>query len=138
MRVPPPAPTGKPAPAATAELMEASRTRLHYWDLTDRQINRIGKTRKVRKTITIFSALLVLFTPLLACMISLIPFYFVFIGVIDIEKSIIFTIGVDLSLIFLSGLAFGGEKRFIKGVRMTVLGTLIFIVGYLLNNLIQA
>jgi len=36
-------------------LLEASRTRLHYWDLTDRQIELIGKTRKVNKTLTIYS-----------------------------------------------------------------------------------
>jgi membrane fusion protein, copper/silver efflux system len=36
-------------------LLDASRTRLHYWDLTDRQIKQIDKTRKVRKTLTIYS-----------------------------------------------------------------------------------
>jgi Cu(I)/Ag(I) efflux system membrane fusion protein/cobalt-zinc-cadmium efflux system membrane fusion protein len=36
-------------------LLKASRTRLHYWDLTDRQIEQIGKTGKVRKTLTIYS-----------------------------------------------------------------------------------
>jgi Cu(I)/Ag(I) efflux system membrane fusion protein/cobalt-zinc-cadmium efflux system membrane fusion protein len=36
-------------------LLEASRTRLRYWDLTDKQIERIGKTRKVQKTLTIYS-----------------------------------------------------------------------------------
>jgi len=36
-------------------LLEASRTRLHYWDLTNRQIDKIGKTGKARKIVTIFS-----------------------------------------------------------------------------------
>jgi Cu(I)/Ag(I) efflux system membrane fusion protein/cobalt-zinc-cadmium efflux system membrane fusion protein len=36
-------------------LLEASRTRLHYWDLTDEQIELIGKAGKTRKTLTIFS-----------------------------------------------------------------------------------
>ena len=36
-------------------LLEASRTRLRYWDLTDHQIKRIDKTGKVRKTLTIYS-----------------------------------------------------------------------------------
>ena len=36
-------------------LLEASRTRLHYWDLTDRQIKRIERTGKVRKTLTVYS-----------------------------------------------------------------------------------
>ena len=36
-------------------LIEASRTRLRYWDLTDGQIDRIRKSGKIRKTLTIFS-----------------------------------------------------------------------------------
>jgi len=36
-------------------LLEASRTRLRYWDLTDKQIEQIGKRGKVRKTLKIFS-----------------------------------------------------------------------------------
>jgi RND family efflux transporter MFP subunit len=36
-------------------LLEASRTRLSYWDLTDTQIEQIGKTGKVQKILTIYS-----------------------------------------------------------------------------------
>jgi len=36
-------------------LLEASRTRLHYWDLTDAQIEQIESTKKIRKTLTIYS-----------------------------------------------------------------------------------
>jgi Cu(I)/Ag(I) efflux system membrane fusion protein/cobalt-zinc-cadmium efflux system membrane fusion protein len=36
-------------------LLKASRTRLRYWDLTDDQINGIGKTGNIRKTITVYS-----------------------------------------------------------------------------------
>ena len=36
-------------------LIEASRTRLRYWDLTDEQINTIERTGKIRKTLTIYS-----------------------------------------------------------------------------------
>lgn len=36
-------------------LLEASRTRLHYWDLTDKQIEHLAKTGKARKILTIFS-----------------------------------------------------------------------------------
>jgi len=36
-------------------LLEASHTRLRYWDLTDKQIERIGKTGKVQKILTIYS-----------------------------------------------------------------------------------
>ena len=36
-------------------LLEASHTRLRYWDLTDKQITQIGKTGRVQKTLTIYS-----------------------------------------------------------------------------------
>ncbi len=36
-------------------LLEASRTRLRYWDLTDKQIKRIGQTGSIGKTVTIYS-----------------------------------------------------------------------------------
>ncbi|MCK4988307.1 MAG: efflux RND transporter periplasmic adaptor subunit, partial [Desulfobacterales bacterium] len=36
-------------------LLEASRTRLRYWDLTDEQIEQLAKSGKVRKTLKIFS-----------------------------------------------------------------------------------
>jgi predicted membrane protein (TIGR00267 family) len=88
------------------------------------------------RAVTIFSALLVFLTPLFACMITLIPFAFVLYGIISIERSILYTVLIDLSLIFLSGLAFGGEKRIFKGIRMTILGTSIFIIGFLLNRIV--
>ena len=36
-------------------LLEASRTRLRYWDLTDEQIEELAKEKKVRKTLTVYS-----------------------------------------------------------------------------------
>ena len=36
-------------------LLEASRTRLKYWDLSEKQLQQIEETRKVRKTLTIYS-----------------------------------------------------------------------------------
>ena len=36
-------------------MLEASRTRLRYWDLTDEQIEQIGKSGKIQKTLTIYS-----------------------------------------------------------------------------------
>jgi len=36
-------------------LLKASRTRLRYWDLTDKQIEKIGRTESARKTLTVYS-----------------------------------------------------------------------------------
>ena len=41
--------------AGARRLIEASRTRLRYWDLTEGQINRIKSTGQVQKTLTVFS-----------------------------------------------------------------------------------
>jgi Cu(I)/Ag(I) efflux system membrane fusion protein/cobalt-zinc-cadmium efflux system membrane fusion protein len=36
-------------------LLKASRTRLRYWDLTDQQIEKIGQSESIRKTVTVYS-----------------------------------------------------------------------------------
>jgi Cu(I)/Ag(I) efflux system membrane fusion protein/cobalt-zinc-cadmium efflux system membrane fusion protein len=36
-------------------LLEASRTRLRYWDLTEGQIEKLGSSKKISKTLTIYS-----------------------------------------------------------------------------------
>jgi Cu(I)/Ag(I) efflux system membrane fusion protein/cobalt-zinc-cadmium efflux system membrane fusion protein len=36
-------------------LLKASRTRMRYWDLTDEQIDEIGRIGNIRKTITVYS-----------------------------------------------------------------------------------
>ncbi len=84
---------------------------------------------------TIVSAVLVFLTPLVACTATLLPFLLVYLGVLSVQRSIYAAILVDLALIFLSGLVFGGERRLWKGVRMTVLGVLVFLVGFTLNRM---
>ncbi len=37
------------------QLLEASRSRLKYWDISDRQIDQLEKTGKVRKTMTLYA-----------------------------------------------------------------------------------
>jgi hypothetical protein len=88
------------------------------------------------RTITVFSSLLIFLIPLFVCMVTLIPFAFVLFGLVSVERSFIYIVIIDLSLIFLTGLAFGGEKRLFKGIRMTILGALIFLVGFLLNRMV--
>lgn len=43
------------APKGADRLLDASRTRLAYWDLTDEQIAQLESAGEIRKTITIFS-----------------------------------------------------------------------------------
>ncbi len=37
------------------ELLESAKTRLSYWDITDRQVEELGATGAVRKTLTLYS-----------------------------------------------------------------------------------
>ena len=83
----------------------------------------------------IFSSLIVFLTPLLACVINLVPVSLEQLGIISNGSILNYIIFLDLFLIFLSGLFFGGEKRLLKGVRMTVLGSMVFIFGYFLKIL---
>ncbi|WP_429885602.1 efflux RND transporter periplasmic adaptor subunit [Geoalkalibacter halelectricus] len=41
--------------AGGERLLEAARTRLKYWDISDRQIEELERTRQVRKTLTLYS-----------------------------------------------------------------------------------
>ena len=41
--------------AGARQLLEAGRTRLRYWDISDRQIRELERSRQVRKTMTLYS-----------------------------------------------------------------------------------
>ena len=87
------------------------------------------------KLLTVLSAILVFFTPILTCITTLIPFFLVNLGLIGPNRSIFYAVIIDLCLLFITGLVFGGERRLLKGIRMTVLGGLVFILGLLLNRM---
>ena len=87
------------------------------------------------KLLTILSAILVFFTPILTCIITLIPFFLVNFGIIGPNRSIFYAVAIDLLLLFFTGMVFGGERRLLKGIRMTILGGLVFILGLLLNRM---
>ncbi|HSO20062.1 MAG TPA: efflux RND transporter periplasmic adaptor subunit [Desulfosarcina sp.] len=46
---------GRSSPEGVDRLLDASRTRLAYWDLTDAQIARLETSGEIQKTVTIFS-----------------------------------------------------------------------------------
>jgi len=100
--------------------------------LTDLENTLITEESKVN---TVLSAILVFFTPLLVCLITLVPFILVNLGLIGVNRSIFYAVIIDLLLIFLTGMVFGGEKRLLKGLRMTILGGLVFIIGIVLNRM---
>ena len=79
------------------------------------------------------SSTLVFITPLLAGVATLLPFILVYLGIISVQMGVRIAIGVDLSLIFITGYVFAVDNRLMKGLRMMVLGIGIFLIGYLLN-----
>lgn len=88
------------------------------------------------RSVTLISSVVVFFTPIFSCLVTLIPFALVYLGLLSAPRSVYAALLIDLGLIFMAGLVFGGEKRLLKGVRMTVLGILVFLMGYALNNLL--
>jgi predicted membrane protein (TIGR00267 family) len=88
------------------------------------------------KQVTLLSAGMVFFTPFMVGIATLVPFIMVYLGTLSINRGVAFSIGIDLFLIFLAGYVFALDNRLFKGIRMTVLGLVVFAVGYLLNNII--
>ena len=88
------------------------------------------------KRVTQLSSVLVFVTPILVGLVTLVPFILVYTGTLSIENGVTTAIGIDLFLIFVTGYGFAIENKLMKGLRMMVLGMLVFLVGYLLNNLI--
>ena len=87
------------------------------------------------RRVTFLSSVLVFLTPLLAGMATLVPFLLVYLGTLSIQSGVRIAVLLDLSLIFFTGYTFAIENRMLKGLRMMVLGIGVFLVGYLLNNL---
>lgn len=88
------------------------------------------------RRVTLLSSVFVFITPLLAGVTTLIPFILVYVGMYSIEMGVRIAIIVDLSLVFISGYVFAVENRLMKGLRMMVLGIGVYLIGYMLNNLI--
>lgn len=87
------------------------------------------------KAVVVKTAVLVFLTPLASCLISMIPVFLAILGFFGSNAISFLIIVLDLALIFLSGLYFNGNNRLIKGIRMTVLGVLVFLIGFILNRL---
>ena len=87
------------------------------------------------KRVTLFSSVLVFITPLLAGLVTLVPFILVYTGSLSIGNGVTTAIGIDLFLIFVTGYVFAIDNKLMKGLRMMILGLAVFLISYLLNNL---
>jgi predicted membrane protein (TIGR00267 family) len=83
-------------------------------------------------------AIIIFLTPLLACLINLIPFFLSSLQIISINLAGWIAISLSLGILFFAGYYFGEKPReaIIKGLRMVVFGALAFILGVLIKSII--
>lgn len=104
--------------------------------LSDLEDTSVQKTAKY----TILLATLINFaTPPLSCAITITPFVFAAIGLLQIEMASWLSVGLALSTLFAAGAymgRIGKTNPYIKGVRMVAFGVLAFALGFLLDFII--
>ena len=121
-----------------AESLEQERkiTRLEMAMLTDLTDTVIDKTSK---SITMLVLVINFLTPILSCAITILPFVFVVLEILDIYIASWLSVAFAFSILFGAGVYLGriGKKNpWIKGLRMTAFGVIAFIIGFLLDFLI--
>ena len=94
---------------------------------------------KKARYVTMFTALVNFLTPLFSCMITMLPFIFVALKILEIRLASCISIILALSILFSAGVMLGklGKRNpWIKGIRMVAFGIIAFIVGFLLDLII--
>lgn len=94
---------------------------------------------KESKSITNKAMIINFLTPIFSCIITILPFSFVALQILDIEFASWLSVLLALSILFSAGVYLGriGNKNpWIKGLRMTGFGVIAFIIGFLLDSLV--
>ncbi len=121
-----------------AESMEQERKisdleRALFTNLKDTSIEKTAKS-------TIWLATAINFaTPLFSFSITIIPFIFVALGLLQINVAAWISVALALSTVFGAGVYLGRMGKtnpYLKGLRMVVFGILAFVIGILLNSLL--
>ncbi len=121
-----------------AESMEQERKisdleKALFTDLTDTNIERTAKSTIILATLINFA------TPLFSFSITITPFIFVAIGLIEIFVAACFSVVLALSTLFVAGVylgRIGKTNPYLKGLRMVIFGITAFVIGFLLNTLL--
>ena len=121
-----------------AESLEQERkiTRLEMTMLTDLTDTVIDKTSK---SITMLVLVINFLTPILSCAITILPFVFVVLEILEIYIASWLSVAFAFSILFGAGVylgRIGKQNPWIKGLRMTAFGVIAFIIGLLLDFLI--
>lgn len=91
------------------------------------------------KYITITAMVINFLTPIFSCIITILPFTFVGLQILEIYFASWISVILALSILFAAGVYLGriGKKNpWIKGLRMTSFGIIAFIIGFLLDSLV--
>jgi predicted membrane protein (TIGR00267 family) len=121
-----------------AESLEHERkiSNLEKAMLTDLDNTVIDKTSK---SVTILAMGINFLTPLFSCGVTISPFIFVALQILEINVASWISVASALMILFGAGVYLGriGKKNpWIKGLRMTAFGILAFIIGILLDSLV--
>jgi len=104
-----------------------------FTDLKDTSIQKTAKYTILLATIINFS------TPLFSCAVTVMPFIFASIGLLQTEVARWVSVTLALGTLFAAGVymgRIGKTNPYKKGVRMVVFGVIAFAIGFLLDWLI--
>jgi predicted membrane protein (TIGR00267 family) len=94
---------------------------------------------KEYKSITILAMLINFLTPIFSCLVTIMPFIFVALQILEINFASWLSVASALSILFAAGVYLGriGKKNpWLKGLRMTSFGIIAFVIGFLLDSLV--
>jgi len=94
---------------------------------------------KKMKSITKIAMVVNFLTPIFSCMVTILPFVFVALHILEINFASWLSVTLALSILFVAGVylgKIGKNNPWIKGLRMTGFGIIAFIIGFLLDSLV--
>jgi predicted membrane protein (TIGR00267 family) len=97
------------------------------------------KIERTAKTVIVLAALINFSTPIISCIVTMLPFVLADMGVLDIGVASFSSIALALATLYLAGFymgRFGKRNPLLVGLRMIGFGLIAFIVGLLLQSLV--
>ena len=94
---------------------------------------------KELRSITILAMVINFFTPIFSCLVTILPFIFVALKILEINFASWLSVASALSILFAAGVYLGriGKKNpWLKGLRMIGFGIIAFVIGFLLDSLV--
>lgn len=94
---------------------------------------------KKMKSIAKIAMVVNFLTPIFSCIVTILPFIFVALHILEINFASWLSVTLALSILFVAGVylgKIGKNNPWIKGLRMTGFGIIAFIIGFLLDSLV--